>query len=605
MNAKFFRMLALFAFIMTVSLSYVNPVSAQDTDGDGLQNPDDNCPRVSNVDQQDTDGDGVGDACDYCDGSGAYDLDRDGLCDRDDNCKFTYNPEQEDSDGDGEGDVCLNGIAKYDNCMDAFKGSYEEIGYQIAKKYRDIHINIGNLFTGGISPQTAHDYYEAIEDLIPQSIKDHMQGMALALFEEGLSYDTAWDIVVVNGLFIEMVNLPETASSEKETLGCTAFVVSSSDGTFLGHNTDNNKMNMGYGGVMFIEPDNGDNAYMHFTAPIFVDVMLGLNDKGLAMTYNVGNPNVNPSTGLPPMYMVRHVMEKASTLEEAIDYFQDFVDAGHNFGYSGAIFLLVDYKDSSMAKIQVKSQGIKITYGEELKPGVTYVATTNHYDEDFRDDPEYYYESSWMRFDRLMELLPTFDTYDLDTCWSILSDHGDEEANNNTISRNGPSTITTLTNIFTEEGSYYTLGVPHLYLEQYGEPQYVGLSEGLAGRDETVDNSSIASTCKLTPRTLNLKSKGKWISANIKLPNNYSVNDIDLQSVKLEDTVAAEKPKVQSGALKVKFSRQSVIELIEGMDIDYPQNIELTISGKLNDENGTSFVATDTIRAIKPGGGKK
>ncbi len=425
----------------------------------------------------DGDGDGIDDSSDYCVGNGAYDLDRDGLCDKDDNCPYVPNPGQEDSDGDGKGDVCINDILKYQNDVDVFKGSYEEIGKQIAKKYRDIHFNIGALFTAGISPQTAHDYYDAIEDIIPQSIKDQMQGMALGLFEEGLSYDTAWDIVVVNGLFIEMVNLLKNSGALKESLGCTAFAVSSDAGTFLAHNTDNQKENQGYGTLMYIVPDNGDNAYMHFTAPVFVDVMLGLNDKGLAITYNVGNPNLNPTTGLPPLYMVRYIMEKASTLDEAVGYFENFIDEGNNFGYSGAIFLLVDYKDSSMAKIQVKSHGIKITYGEELKPGVTYVATTNHYDEDFRDDPDYYYESSWKRYERLMELLPGFDTYGLDTCWTILTDHGEGEPNNNTISRDGSTSGTTITNIFTADGCYYTLGMPHAYLETYGEPQYAGLCD--------------------------------------------------------------------------------------------------------------------------------
>jgi hypothetical protein len=57
-----------------------------DSDGDGVFDGGDNCPRVYNLDQADSDGDGLGDVCD--------------------NCPTVYNPDQADSDGDGVGDVC-------------------------------------------------------------------------------------------------------------------------------------------------------------------------------------------------------------------------------------------------------------------------------------------------------------------------------------------------------------------------------------------------------------------------------------------------------------------------------------------------------------------
>jgi len=46
----------------------INPdaVTAQDSDGDGVTNPSDNCPLVVNPQQYDEDADGVGDACDNC-----------------------------------------------------------------------------------------------------------------------------------------------------------------------------------------------------------------------------------------------------------------------------------------------------------------------------------------------------------------------------------------------------------------------------------------------------------------------------------------------------------------------------------------------------------
>jgi len=66
-----------------------NPSCSGDSDGDGVANPDDNCPDVPNPDQTDTDGDGQGDACDDDD-------DNDGVPDGDDDC-----PTDSDCDDDG------------------------------------------------------------------------------------------------------------------------------------------------------------------------------------------------------------------------------------------------------------------------------------------------------------------------------------------------------------------------------------------------------------------------------------------------------------------------------------------------------------------------
>ena len=41
-------------------------VSAQDVDGDGIADAQDNCPTIYNPDQSDSDEDGAGDACDPC-----------------------------------------------------------------------------------------------------------------------------------------------------------------------------------------------------------------------------------------------------------------------------------------------------------------------------------------------------------------------------------------------------------------------------------------------------------------------------------------------------------------------------------------------------------
>jgi len=74
-----------------------------DSDGDGVNDPIDNCPTDFNPGQEDTDGSGIGDAC-----NDTNDLDGDEFETSFDNCPNDFNPNQEDIDVDGLGDLCDN-----------------------------------------------------------------------------------------------------------------------------------------------------------------------------------------------------------------------------------------------------------------------------------------------------------------------------------------------------------------------------------------------------------------------------------------------------------------------------------------------------------------
>lgn len=69
-----------------------------DSDGDGIPDFIDNCPKHSNEDQIDIDKNNRGDACD--------DFDRDGIINIEDNCIDIPNRDQADIDRDGIGDAC-------------------------------------------------------------------------------------------------------------------------------------------------------------------------------------------------------------------------------------------------------------------------------------------------------------------------------------------------------------------------------------------------------------------------------------------------------------------------------------------------------------------
>jgi hypothetical protein len=78
----------------------------RDRDNDLIVDVEDNCPEKSNPNQLDTDGDGLGDACDTCPKDKDNDKDKDGVCGDVDNCPINANTDQADSDKDGKGNVC-------------------------------------------------------------------------------------------------------------------------------------------------------------------------------------------------------------------------------------------------------------------------------------------------------------------------------------------------------------------------------------------------------------------------------------------------------------------------------------------------------------------
>lgn len=110
----------------------------------------------------------------------------------------------------------------------------------------------------------------------------------------------------------------------------------------------------------------------------------------------------------------------------------------------------------------------------------------------------------------------------------------------------------------------------------------------------------------IDPDTLNLKSKGKWITTYIELKAGYDVNDIDVSTVAITDingvplNIPAESHPTSVGDedgdgipdLMVKFDRSDV------QDACSPGDATITISGELT--GGTTFSGSDTITVIDP-----
>lgn len=121
---------------------------------------------------------------------------------------------------------------------------------------------------------------------------------------------------------------------------------------------------------------------------------------------------------------------------------------------------------------------------------------------------------------------------------------------------------------------------------------------------ETETIPIIPATIDFDPNTLNLKSKGKWVTTYIELPvgHDYHVSDININSILLNDVVPAELSPIEicdydnDGIpdLMVKFNRTEVQGILHIGD-----NVEIVISGKLYDES--PFEGKDIIKVIDNG----
>jgi hypothetical protein len=372
----------------------------------------------------------------------------------------------------------------------ALEGSWYNIGYQTAYYFRDTIDKGAKQFRKlGVSPKKAQKYYDQVEGLIHKDIKEQIQGMRDGLLELGLTKEPQKKELIWN--FAQDI-------LQRWDLGCTAFAFNSKDnGTFLAHNTDNVAVTIAMNTVIHFKPDNGDHSFLSWFAPGFVGVGMGINDQKLALSFNVGEPNKNKKPGLPVVFKAREVMAQCDNLECAIALFSQGLGKEKSYGEMGAILIVVDFKKSAMARIEICSDKMSVTYGNELDSGnVTYSAVANHYEGPcalqkpgifrplallsrmFRVKRK---DSSYYRYKRLMEMLTTEGiSYDMETCWWIVTDSNGKLPNNRTICRKGFPVSTTATHVLSERFCYYSLGLPSEYLAKYGKPLFIDLDDGLS-----------------------------------------------------------------------------------------------------------------------------
>lgn len=128
-------------------------------------------------------------------------------------------------------------------------------------------------------------------------------------------------------------------------------------------------------------------------------------------------------------------------------------------------------------------------------------------------------------------------------------------------------------------------------------------SKSLALDNTTVELSDL----KISPSTLNLKSKGKYITAHVTLPDEYSTElpppetvtlHLVTQDIELGDIVALRTKWDLLGRLVAKFPRRDLQDVLCDNIDQFPAIVTLAI---IIEEESETLYDTDDIRAINPG----
>ncbi|UCE96789.1 MAG: hypothetical protein JSV51_04150 [Candidatus Bathyarchaeota archaeon] len=130
----------------------------------------------------------------------------------------------------------------------------------------------------------------------------------------------------------------------------------------------------------------------------------------------------------------------------------------------------------------------------------------------------------------------------------------------------------------------------------------VGISDIIAvimkfGSEEKI-NSDLIVALDIHPESLNLKSKGRWITVQLVFFGNCNMQHaLNISMLKLNNTIPAEIMHQNSNAVIAKFNRAAVQSLISN-NISLTKKFttaSLSVTGEIA---GTTFTATDSIKVI-------
>lgn len=254
--------------------------------------------------------------------------------------------------------------------------------------------------------------------------------------------------VVLMALFTEVVH----AQVGYYIHGCTSFAVrgdaSGSGEPVIASNLDFPR-DWGYEFFARLsEPSEGFNSIEITSGPLSGS-RGGVNEKGLAISYNFGHALDKADKLVPVSILVQEALEGCENTEQALEYFENSPRAG------GALLMMADESgDIASLELTPHVHGVR-------RPDKDSIAHTNHYhvprmaaidvphEAAYSDEMpellrgESVRESSESRYERLVGLLENAKTLDEKGLVKIMSDHGGlGTPSDETICRHGPYYVT-------------------------------------------------------------------------------------------------------------------------------------------------------------------
>jgi len=116
--------------------------------------------------------------------------------------------------------------------------------------------------------------------------------------------------------------------------------------------------------------------------------------------------------------------------------------------------------------------------------------------------------------------------------------------------------------------SYHEIKRANFAGSEVEELVYLGVERVPCGIALAIPKPAIEAAIDMDPNTLNLKSKGKWVTCYICLPEDYDVADVNCYSIVLEDEIEAKWIWVedQEQVVIAKFRRSEIQEMLAASD---------------------------------------